>query len=131
MATREEIRERVGKDGVQYLLVQFVDLHGSAKVKLVPAGHLDDVIDDGAAFAGAALPVAIASIISTPLHYYSDYFWSDGDMVNPWGGVESMLTHTISSLYDLPSAHAPMLESQDVLDIETGVVVCPVFRPAF
>ena len=66
--------------------------------------------------------VAIASVISTPLHYYSDYFWSDGDMVNPWGGVESMLTHTISSLYDVPSAHAPMLESQDVLDIETGVV---------
>ena len=66
--------------------------------------------------------VAIASVISTPLHYYSDYFWSDGSMVNPWGGVESMLTHTISSLYDLPSAHAPMLESQDVLDIETGIV---------
>ena len=43
-------------------------------------------------------------------------------MVNPWGGVESMLTHTISSLYNLPSAHAPMLESQDVLDIETGIV---------
>ena len=66
--------------------------------------------------------VAIASVISTPLHYYSDYFWSDGSIVNPWGGVESMLTHTISSLYDLPSAHAPMLESQDVLDIETGIV---------
>jgi hypothetical protein len=66
--------------------------------------------------------VAIASVISTPLHYYSDYFWSDGDVVNPWGGVESMLTHTISSLYNLPSAHAPMLESQAVLDIETGVV---------
>ena len=66
--------------------------------------------------------VAIASVIATPLHYYSDYFWSDGDMVNPWGGVESMLTHTISSLYDVPSAHAPMLESQEVLDIETGVV---------
>ena len=43
-------------------------------------------------------------------------------MVNPWGGVEAMLTHTISSLYNLPSAHAPMLESQDVLDIETGIV---------
>lgn len=66
--------------------------------------------------------VAIASVISTPMHYYSDYFLSDGNMVNPWGGVESMLTHTISSLYDLPSAHAPMLESQDVLDIETGIV---------
>ena len=66
--------------------------------------------------------VAISSVISTPFHYYGDYFLSDGNMVNPWGGVESMLTHTISSRYNLPSAHAPMLESQDVLDIETGVV---------
>ncbi len=56
MATREEIRERLAQDGVQYLLAQFVDLHGSAKVKLVPADHLDDVLDHGAAFAGAALP---------------------------------------------------------------------------
>ena len=66
--------------------------------------------------------VAISSVISTPFHYYGDYFLSDGSMINPWGGVESMLTHTISSRYNLPSAHAPMLESQDVLDIETGVV---------
>jgi len=56
MAAREEIREQMARDQVQYLLVQFVDIHGSPKVKLVPANHLDGVIDDGAAFAGAALP---------------------------------------------------------------------------
>jgi len=56
MVTREEIRNRMQSDDVQYLLVQFVDLNGSAKVKIVPAAHLDDVIDDGAGFAGAALP---------------------------------------------------------------------------
>ena len=56
MVTREEIRNRMQSDDVQYLLVQFVDLNGSAKVKMVPAAHLDDVIDDGAGFAGAALP---------------------------------------------------------------------------
>ena len=27
-------------DGIAYLLVQFVDIHGAAKVKLVPAGRL-------------------------------------------------------------------------------------------
>jgi hypothetical protein len=81
--------------------------------------NLFDLLDK---YRGEYDAVAIASVISTPLHYYRDYFWSDGDIVNPWGGVESMLTHTISSLYDLPSAHAPMLESQAVLDIETGVV---------
>ena len=56
MVTREETRKRMQSDDVQYLLVQFVDLNGSPKVKMVPAAHLDDVIDDGAGFAGAALP---------------------------------------------------------------------------
>ena len=56
MATREEIRERLAIDGVQYLLTQFVDIHGSPKVKLAPADRLAEVTDEGAAFAGAALP---------------------------------------------------------------------------
>ena len=55
-ATREDIRERMQEDNVEYLLTQFVDIHGSPKVKMVPVSHLDDVIDDGAGFAGAALP---------------------------------------------------------------------------
>ena len=33
-----------------------MDIHGASKVKMVPASHLDDVIDDGAGFAGAAVP---------------------------------------------------------------------------
>ena len=56
MVTREEIRKRIQDDDVQYLLVQIVDLNGSPKVKMVPAAHLDDVIDAGAGFTGAALP---------------------------------------------------------------------------
>ena len=66
--------------------------------------------------------VALSSVISVPFHYHGDYFGSGGAMVNPWGGVESMLTHAISSIYNVPSAHSPMLESQEVLDMDTGVV---------
>ena len=66
--------------------------------------------------------VAISSVINVPFHYHGDYFRSDGSMVNPWGGVESMLTHTISSLYNVPSAHAPMLESQAAMEVDTGIV---------
>ena len=66
--------------------------------------------------------VALSSVISVPFQYHADYFTSDGGMVNPWGGVEAMLTHAISSRYDVPSAHSPMLESQDVLDLDVGVV---------
>ena len=66
--------------------------------------------------------VALSSVISVPFQYHAEYFGSDGDMVNPWGGVEAMLTHAISSRYDVPSAHSPMLESQEVLDLDVGVV---------
>ena len=39
--------------GVRYVLAQFVDLHGVAKSKAVPVQHLNDVVTDGAGFAGA------------------------------------------------------------------------------
>ena len=56
MVTREEIRRRLNEDKIEYVLAQFVDINGSPKVKMVPASHLDDVVDTGAGFAGAALP---------------------------------------------------------------------------
>ena len=56
MATRKEIRQRMDEDKIEYVLAQFVDINGSPKVKMVPASHLDDVVDAGAGFAGAALP---------------------------------------------------------------------------
>lgn len=53
--SREEIRKRMEADGIEFLLVQFVDIHGAAKVKMIPASSFDDAIDDGAGFAGAAV----------------------------------------------------------------------------
>ncbi|MDP6553744.1 MAG: type III glutamate--ammonia ligase [Pirellulaceae bacterium] len=55
MTDREAIREQMKQDGIEFILVQFVDIHGAAKVKMVPASKLDDVTDDGAGFAGAAV----------------------------------------------------------------------------
>jgi len=55
MATRDEIKGLLDEDGIEFLLVQFVDMHGAAKVKMVPVGKLDACIDDGAGFAGAAV----------------------------------------------------------------------------
>ena len=55
MTDRETIRRRMQEDKVEYILTQFIDIHGSAKVKMVPVSHFDDVIDTGAGFAGAAL----------------------------------------------------------------------------
>jgi hypothetical protein len=85
-------------------------------------GDLSQVLDLLDKHRGEYDAVAISSVINVPFHYHGDYFRSDGSMVNPWGGVESMLTHTISSLYNVPSAHAPMLESQAAMEVDTGIV---------
>lgn len=51
----ERMRRQLDADGIEYVLVQFVDIHGSAKVKMVPVSSLADVTLDGAGFAGAAV----------------------------------------------------------------------------
>lgn len=66
--------------------------------------------------------VALASIIDVPDYTQDDYFGSNSECVNPWGGVEAMLTHAISGMFDVPSAHAPMMESVDVANMNFGVV---------
>ena len=66
--------------------------------------------------------VAIASPIDLSMEKIWEYFSAGGGVINPWGGVEAMLSHVISTLYDVPSAHAPMLESQEVLNHDPGRV---------
>lgn len=66
--------------------------------------------------------IAIASVIDVPLEYHEAYFDSGGEMVNPWGGVEALLTHAISSLFNVPSAHSPMLENRDIANADVGIV---------
>lgn len=51
--TKETAQAFLEKHNVSYVLAQFVDIHGVAKSKAVPVSHLEDVITDGAGFAGA------------------------------------------------------------------------------
>src|SRR5579871_4243009 len=55
MTDREELRKRLKSEKVEFLLVQFADIHGAAKAKMVPTDCLDDVTDVGAGFAGGAV----------------------------------------------------------------------------
>ena len=66
--------------------------------------------------------IAISSIITVPKEFHQGYFDAGGEMVNPWGGVEAMLTHAIASRFNLPSAHSPMFESKDIANHDPGVV---------
>lgn len=66
--------------------------------------------------------LAIASVIELDEETHQTYFQRGGEMNNPWGGVEAMLTHALSLLIDLPTAHSPMLENQNVADFDLGLV---------
>ncbi|MCW5621407.1 MAG: type III glutamate--ammonia ligase [Burkholderiales bacterium] len=53
--TPSQAKQFLDKHDVKFILAQFVDIHGAAKAKAVPAGHLDMILGDGAGFAGYAL----------------------------------------------------------------------------
>lgn len=50
----DDARRVVRDRGIEFLFAQFVDMHGKPNAKLVPAHHLDDLLEDGAGFAGFA-----------------------------------------------------------------------------
>ncbi len=54
-ATVESLSKRLEKEKIDYLFAQFVDIHGSAKVKLVPSSTLKNIVEEGAGFAGGAV----------------------------------------------------------------------------
>jgi glutamine synthetase len=49
-----DVRKLARDGGIEFLFAQFVDMHGKPNAKLVPAHHLDDLLTDGAGFAGFA-----------------------------------------------------------------------------
>ncbi len=65
--------------------------------------------------------VGMSTFINVPDQYHKKYFTED-NMINPWGGIEAMLTHCISLGYNVPSAHSPMMSSREIMDLEVGIV---------
>ncbi len=78
-----------------------------------------EVLDE---YEGRYDAVGLASVIDVPSEYHTEYFRQGGRMVNPWGGVEAMLTHAITKLYGVPAAHSPMFESTAIANLDVGVV---------
>lgn len=65
--------------------------------------------------------IGLSTFIEVPEEYHTEYF-QDVDMVNPWGGIESMLTHSIAEEFQIPCAHSPMMVSREIFDLEVGIV---------
>jgi hypothetical protein len=89
------------------------------------AGRVDNLsvfLDAIAPFAAEYDAIAVSSVIDVPPEFHQDYFDSGGDMVNPWGGVEAIFTHALSLLHGVPSAHSPMIESEEIESIDPGIV---------
>ncbi len=65
--------------------------------------------------------IGLSTFIKVPDNFHEKYFSSD-NMVNPWGGIEAMLTHSISEIFNIPCAHSPMMTSSEIMELELGVV---------
>ena len=85
-------------------------------------GRLEPLFDALRRHATVFDAIAITSVIDVPSNAHDDYFRLEGEMINPWGGVEALLTHAISLIYEKPSAHAPMFESIELANSDPGVV---------
>ena len=92
---------------------------GLAAGEIEGLGSLFDLLDE---YRAAYDAVALTSVIQVPSGYHGQYFKSEGNMVNPWGGVEAMLTHAVSSMYNVPAAHSPMMENDAIASLDTGRV---------
>jgi len=66
--------------------------------------------------------VALHTGIDSPPEYHLEYLRSNGTMVNPWGGVEAMLTHSLTKMFGVPTAHAPMVKNMEIANLHAGVV---------
>ena len=92
---------------------------GSAAGRIEGLEHVWRILDERV---GNFDAVAISSIIEVPHEFHEDYYEREGNMINPWGGVEAILTHGISLKYGIPAAHSPMFESREISDLDLGVV---------
>src|SRR6202051_444705 len=54
VSDRDDLERALAEDGIEFLFAMFVDLHGKPCAKLVPVAALDQLLTEGAGFAGFA-----------------------------------------------------------------------------
>jgi glutamine synthetase len=63
--SRAEFLDAIERDRIEFIFAMFVDLHGKPCAKLIPVGAVDQLLDDGAGFAGFAAG-AMGQVPSSP-----------------------------------------------------------------
>ena len=67
--------------------------------------------------------IALSTAITDKEDHSNEYFATNSDdVVNPWGGVEAMLTHSTAEIFNVPCAHAPFESTDAESFIRFGVV---------
>ena len=66
--------------------------------------------------------IALHTGVDVPEEFHMKYLKSKGEMLNPWGGVEAMLTHAITMMFGVPTAHAPMVPNMEIANLHAGIV---------
>ena len=64
--------------------------------------------------------LAISSVVDVPEEVQRAYFIGNQG-INPFGGIEALLTHAITLLYDVPAAHAPMYDTVEIMNRDEGI----------
>ncbi len=82
--TPDDLAALVSEREIEFFFAQFVDMHGKPSAKLVPAAHLDDLLSDGAGFAGFAAG-EVGQLPSDPdiaampdVRTFTPLFWQPG-----------------------------------------------------
>lgn len=81
---------------------------------------LDSILDAVRRAEGICDALAITSEIAVSPALRYDYY-AGKPIANPWGGVEAILTHAVTTFSRMPAAHAPMLTNWATTRVEGPV----------
>ena len=102
-------------------IIKSVSEYSSSGRAVGKVEHLERLFEIIAGFKDKYDAIGLSTFIEVPKGYHTTYF-RDIDMVNPWGGIEAMLTHSIAEEFKIPCAHSPMMVSREIMDMEVGIV---------
>jgi len=69
--------------------------------------HAEEIFEIVASCRSKYDAIALTTRIEVPFELELKYYKSP-DVVNPFGGIEAMLTHSLATAFDIPCAHSPM-----------------------
>ncbi|MHB9026596.1 MAG: DUF3326 domain-containing protein [Armatimonadota bacterium] len=84
--------------------------------------NMDSLFDICLSYQGQYDAIALQTGIEVSPSLCDEYLQSQGEIVNPWGGVEAMLTHLLALMMNIPVAHSPMVKVVEDARPFAGVV---------